>query len=48
MVCSQHHEIVFVDSDADDAGEAPYESTEQLYLIAITKQYAVLWLLENL
>ncbi|XP_061054212.1 thioredoxin domain-containing protein 3 [Eubalaena glacialis] len=41
MVRPQYHEIVLVDSDSEDAGEASYESVEQLYSIAIIKPNAV-------
>ncbi|XP_007455399.1 PREDICTED: thioredoxin domain-containing protein 3 [Lipotes vexillifer] len=41
MVRPQYHEIVFVDSDSEDAGEASYESADQLYSIAIIKPNAV-------
>ncbi|XP_058581409.1 thioredoxin domain-containing protein 3 isoform X3 [Neofelis nebulosa] len=39
---SVYHEIVFVDSDAEDGEESPYESAEQLYSIAIIKPDAVI------
>ncbi|XP_057160464.1 thioredoxin domain-containing protein 3 [Ursus arctos] len=42
MVRPQYHEIVFVDPDADDGGEAPSESVDQLYIIAIIKPDAVI------
>ncbi|XP_058581407.1 thioredoxin domain-containing protein 3 isoform X2 [Neofelis nebulosa] len=42
MVRPQYHEIVFVDSDAEDGEESPYESAEQLYSIAIIKPDAVI------
>ncbi|CAK7307957.1 Thioredoxin domain-containing protein 3 [Vulpes lagopus] len=35
MVRPQYREIVFVDSDVEDAGEVQYESAEQLYIIVI-------------
>ncbi|XP_068405898.1 thioredoxin domain-containing protein 3 [Eschrichtius robustus] len=41
MVRPQYHEIVFADSDSEDAGEASYESVDQLYSIAIIKPNAV-------
>ncbi|XP_049570655.1 thioredoxin domain-containing protein 3 [Orcinus orca] len=41
MVRPQYHEIVFVDSDSEDAGEASYGSVDQLYSIAIIKPNAV-------
>ncbi|XP_004439395.1 PREDICTED: thioredoxin domain-containing protein 3 [Ceratotherium simum simum] len=42
MVRPQYHEIALVDSDSEDAGEAPYEHVEQLYSIAIIKPDAVI------
>ncbi|XP_037693482.1 thioredoxin domain-containing protein 3 [Choloepus didactylus] len=42
MVRPQYHEIVFVDSDAEDAGEVQDESAEDLYSIAIIKPDAVI------
>ncbi|XP_057588975.1 thioredoxin domain-containing protein 3 [Hippopotamus amphibius kiboko] len=42
MVRPQYHEIAFVDSDSEDAGEAIYESVDQLYSIAIIKPDAVI------
>ncbi|XP_058379073.1 thioredoxin domain-containing protein 3 [Diceros bicornis minor] len=42
MVRPQYHEIALVDSDSEDAGEAPYERVEQLYSIAIIKPDAVI------
>uniref|UniRef100_A0ABI7XCZ9 Thioredoxin domain-containing protein n=1 Tax=Felis catus TaxID=9685 RepID=A0ABI7XCZ9_FELCA len=39
---SVYHEIAFVDSDAEDGEESPYESAEQLYSIAIIKPDAVI------
>ncbi|XP_034522024.1 thioredoxin domain-containing protein 3 isoform X2 [Ailuropoda melanoleuca] len=42
MVRPQYHEIVFVDPDADDGGEAPSESVDQFYIIAIIKPDAVI------
>nr|XP_058930790.1 thioredoxin domain-containing protein 3 [Kogia breviceps] len=42
MVRPQYHEIVFVDSDSEDAGEASYESVDRLYSIAIIKPNAVI------
>ncbi|XP_053074619.1 thioredoxin domain-containing protein 3 isoform X2 [Acinonyx jubatus] len=39
---SVYHEITFVDSDAEDGEESPYESAEQLYSIAIIKPDAVI------
>ncbi|XP_034522027.1 thioredoxin domain-containing protein 3 isoform X3 [Ailuropoda melanoleuca] len=39
---SVYHEIVFVDPDADDGGEAPSESVDQFYIIAIIKPDAVI------
>ncbi|XP_059964780.1 thioredoxin domain-containing protein 3 [Mesoplodon densirostris] len=42
MVRPQYNEIVFVDSDSEDAGEASYESIDQLYSIAIIKPNAVI------
>ncbi|XP_040328918.1 thioredoxin domain-containing protein 3 [Herpailurus yagouaroundi] len=42
MVRPQYHEITFVDSDAEDGEESPYESAEQLYSIAIIKPDAVI------
>ncbi|KAB1276308.1 Thioredoxin domain-containing protein 3 [Camelus dromedarius] len=41
MVRPQYHEVAFVDSDAEDAGEAAYESVEQVYSIVIIKPDAV-------
>ncbi|XP_007115071.2 thioredoxin domain-containing protein 3 [Physeter macrocephalus] len=41
MVRPQYNEIVFVDSDSEDAGEASYESVDQLYNIVIIKPNAV-------
>ncbi|XP_026979747.1 thioredoxin domain-containing protein 3, partial [Sagmatias obliquidens] len=41
MVRPQYDEIVFVDSDSEDAGEASYGSVDQLYSIAIIKPNAV-------
>ncbi|KAK2493626.1 hypothetical protein MC885_012520 [Smutsia gigantea] len=38
----QYQEIAFVDSDTEDAGEAPYENVEPLYIIAIIKPDAVI------
>ncbi|XP_013976321.1 thioredoxin domain-containing protein 3 isoform X1 [Canis lupus familiaris] len=42
MVRPQYREIVFVDSDVEDAGEAHSESAEQLYIIVIIKPDAVM------
>ncbi|GAB5568433.1 thioredoxin domain-containing protein 3 isoform X1 [Prionailurus iriomotensis] len=42
IVRPQYHEIAFVDSDAEDGEESPYESAEQLYSIAIIKPDAVI------
>ncbi|XP_041629348.1 thioredoxin domain-containing protein 3 isoform X1 [Vulpes lagopus] len=42
MVRPQYREIVFVDSDVEDAGEVQYESAEQLYIIVIIKPDAVM------
>ncbi|XP_032161432.1 thioredoxin domain-containing protein 3 isoform X4 [Mustela erminea] len=36
-----YHEILFVDPDEDDGGEAPSESVDELYYIAIIKPDAV-------
>nr|XP_025146903.1 thioredoxin domain-containing protein 3 isoform X1 [Bubalus bubalis] len=41
MVRPQYHEIVFVDSDSEDAGELNYESVDQIYTIVIIKPDAV-------
>ncbi|EPY80797.1 thioredoxin domain-containing protein 3 [Camelus ferus] len=41
MVRPQYHEVAFADSDAEDAGEAAYESVEQVYSIVIIKPDAV-------
>ncbi|XP_044945577.1 thioredoxin domain-containing protein 3 isoform X2 [Mustela putorius furo] len=38
---SVYHEILFVDPDEDDGGEAPSESVDELYYIAIIKPDAV-------
>ncbi|XP_036774835.2 thioredoxin domain-containing protein 3 [Manis pentadactyla] len=38
----QYQEIAFVDSDTEDAGEAPYENVEPLHTIAIIKPDAVI------
>ncbi|XP_047551369.1 thioredoxin domain-containing protein 3 isoform X6 [Lutra lutra] len=37
-----YHEILFVDPDEDDGGDAPSESVDQLYCIAIIKPDAVI------
>lgn len=42
MARPQYHEILFVDSDTEEAGEAPYESAEQICSIAIIKPDAVI------
>nr|KAF6469986.1 NME/NM23 family member 8 [Molossus molossus] len=42
MVRPQYHEITFVDSDTEDAGEAFNENVDQLYSIAIIKPEAVI------
>ncbi|XP_047551368.1 thioredoxin domain-containing protein 3 isoform X5 [Lutra lutra] len=39
---SVYHEILFVDPDEDDGGDAPSESVDQLYCIAIIKPDAVI------
>ncbi|XP_059741553.1 thioredoxin domain-containing protein 3 isoform X2 [Bos taurus] len=41
MVRPQYHEIAFVDSDSEDAGELNYESVDQIYTIVIIKPDAV-------
>ncbi|XP_032161427.1 thioredoxin domain-containing protein 3 isoform X1 [Mustela erminea] len=41
MIRPQYHEILFVDPDEDDGGEAPSESVDELYYIAIIKPDAV-------
>ncbi|XP_065794545.1 thioredoxin domain-containing protein 3 [Muntiacus reevesi] len=41
MVRPQYHEIAFVDSDSEDAGEPSYESVDQIYTIVIIKPDAV-------
>ncbi|XP_076975700.1 thioredoxin domain-containing protein 3 isoform X2 [Tamandua tetradactyla] len=42
MVRPQYHEIIFVDSDDEDAGEAQNGSADDLYSIAIIKPDAVI------
>ncbi|XP_077614434.1 thioredoxin domain-containing protein 3 isoform X1 [Crocuta crocuta] len=42
MVRPQYHEILFVDSDAEDGEESPYESSEPQYSITIVKPDAVI------
>ncbi|XP_047551367.1 thioredoxin domain-containing protein 3 isoform X4 [Lutra lutra] len=42
MIRPQYHEILFVDPDEDDGGDAPSESVDQLYCIAIIKPDAVI------
>ncbi|XP_070225698.1 thioredoxin domain-containing protein 3 [Bos mutus] len=41
MVRPQYHEIAFVDSDSEDAGELNYEGVDQIYTIVIIKPDAV-------
>ncbi|XP_040116797.1 thioredoxin domain-containing protein 3 [Oryx dammah] len=41
MVRPQYHEIVFVDSDSEDAGELSHETIDQIYTIVIIKPDAV-------
>ncbi|XP_052494350.1 thioredoxin domain-containing protein 3 [Budorcas taxicolor] len=41
MVRPQYHEIVFVDSDSEDAGELSHETVDQIYTIVIIKPDAV-------
>ncbi|KAB0341891.1 hypothetical protein FD754_018817 [Muntiacus muntjak] len=41
MVRPQYHEIAFVDSDSEDAGEPSYESVDQIYTVVIIKPDAV-------
>ncbi|XP_068828500.1 thioredoxin domain-containing protein 3 [Capricornis sumatraensis] len=41
MVRPQYHEIVFVDSDSEDAGELSHETVDQIYTIVIMKPDAV-------
>ncbi|XP_024413689.2 thioredoxin domain-containing protein 3 [Desmodus rotundus] len=41
MVRPQYHEIAFVDSDAEDTGEASNENVDKLYSIVIIKPKAV-------
>ncbi|KAM5303472.1 thioredoxin domain-containing protein 3 [Glossophaga mutica] len=42
MVRPQYHEIAFVDSDAEDTGEASNENVDKLYNIVIIKPEAVI------
>ncbi|XP_005679203.1 PREDICTED: thioredoxin domain-containing protein 3 isoform X2 [Capra hircus] len=41
MVRPQYHEIVFADSDSEDAGELSHETVDQIYTIVIIKPDAV-------
>uniref|UniRef100_A0A8C6DK30 Thioredoxin domain-containing protein 3 n=1 Tax=Moschus moschiferus TaxID=68415 RepID=A0A8C6DK30_MOSMO len=41
MVRPQYHEIAFVDSDSEDAGELSCESVDQIYTVVIIKPDAV-------
>ncbi|KAJ1063171.1 hypothetical protein K5549_012646 [Capra hircus] len=41
MVRPQYHEIVFADSDSEDAGELSHETIDQIYTIVIIKPDAV-------